>query len=268
VFVEQLITIEMKSNSEKVPGFDEIIFENRNKSYGAYKLRKGYKFITSLSILGGVFLCSATLILVSAFTPRQAIAKSDPIITVVVKPDNLIDPNKIAPPVAQKPVPVAPQNQYIVPDIVDEPEDINIVMMPADFALIRVIDGPVTDLTDSAIFVPITNEPAEREPFTFVQEPPIFPGGVQALLKFISTNIKYPAEAIENNIQGRVFVKFAVWSDGSVKRIEIMRGVHPLLDKEAERMISSLPLWRPGKQNGEPVPVWFSVPVDFQLVFN
>lgn len=257
----------MKSSHEKVPGFDEIIFENRNKSYGAYDLRKRYKLTTSLSIFGGVSLSAMSLIIISVLSPEDVTANQESQITVLLKPDNLIDPNKIAVQVPQKPAPVVPQYKYIVPDIVDDTVDIDRVMMPNDFATIAVTDGIVSDIIDSVIYIAVTDESEEPEPFTFVEEQPVFPGGNEALLRYIAENTKYPPEAIENNIQGRVFVKFAVSSDGSVKRIEILRGVHPLLDKEAERVISTLPRWKPGKQNGKPVPVWFNVPVDFQVKY-
>jgi protein TonB len=107
--------------------------------------------------------------------------------------------------------------------------------------------------------------PVEIEPVIVAKEMPVFPGGNQALLDYIAKNIKYPEEAIINNIQGKVTLKFVVNTDGSVDRIEILRGVDPLLDQEAIRVVGTLPKFKPGKQNGIPVPVWFMVPVNFQL---
>ena len=257
----------MKSNDEKVPGFDDIIFENRNKSYGAYYIRKRYNSTTILSALGVVTLSAVTIILISASAPDHVAAKSEPGIVVVVQPDNLIDPNKITAPVPQKPVVAAPQYRYIEPDIVDDTVNIDQVMMPMEFAANLVKDGDITSIVDTVVYAEVYDRPEDPEPFTFVQEPPEYPGGNAALLKFIAENTRYPEEAIENNIQGKVFVKFAVAADGSVTRIQIMRGVHPLLDKEAERVVSTLPLWKPGRQNGRPVPVWFNVPVNFHVVY-
>ena len=87
-------------------------------------------------------------------------------------------------------------------------------------------------------------------------------------MKFIAENLKYPEEALRNNLEGRVMLRFVVSAEGSVKRIEVMRSVHPVLDEEAIRVINLLPDWKPGRQNGKPVPVWFSVPVYFQLKEN
>ena len=108
----------------------------------------------------------------------------------------------------------------------------------------------------------------EPEPKIFVEEMPVFPGGDMALMKFIYDNIKYPAEAADNNVEGRVVLKFVVSADGSVTRIQVLKGVHPVLDREAERVVSMFPKWKPGRQNGEPVPVWFTVPVTFTLKKN
>lgn len=102
-------------------------------------------------------------------------------------------------------------------------------------------------------------------PFTIVEKYPEFPGGDLALLKYISDHIDYPAIAIENNIQGKVFVKFVVEKDGSISNATIIRGVDPSLDKEALRVINSLPKWKPGEQRGKPVKVFFNMPIDFQL---
>jgi periplasmic protein TonB len=255
----------MKRNDHKVPGFDEIIFANRNKDYGAYDLRKRYKSAASLSILGGVTLCSLPLILTFVFSPEPVKAKTDSGIFVVVQTDNLIDPAKIVQPVPQKPATAPPQFRYVEPKVVDDTMNLTNLMIN-DFIKDSVTNNSAADNIDSIVYSPpVTDEIEESEPFTFVEEPPMFPGGNSALLKFIAENTIYPAEALENGIQGKVFIKFAVSSDGSVKRLEIMRSVHPLLDEEAKRVVSTLPKWKPGRQNGKPVPVWFSVPVTFEI---
>ena len=94
---------------------------------------------------------------------------------------------------------------------------------------------------------------------------PSFPGGPAALMKFLSENIKYPVVAQENGVQGRVVVAFVVERDGSITDVHIARGVDPSLDKEAVRVVKSMPKWTPGKQNGSAVRVKFNVPVAFRL---
>ena len=102
--------------------------------------------------------------------------------------------------------------------------------------------------------------------FINVDPVPVFPGGEAALMKFINENLRYPAAAIENGIQGRVVVQFVVKKDGSVNdNIMIVRGVDPALDQEAIRVCKTLPKFIPGKQNGQPVNVWFTLPIIFNL---
>ena len=108
-------------------------------------------------------------------------------------------------------------------------------------------------------------EPVKEEIFTAVEQMPQFPGGEAELLKYIATHIKYPTMAAENNIQGRVVVKFVVKKDGNVGEVVVLRGKDPDLDKEAVRVVKSMPRWTPGKQNGITVRVNYRVPVLFRL---
>lgn len=101
--------------------------------------------------------------------------------------------------------------------------------------------------------------------FTVVEEMPDFPGGQGELMKFIAKSIKYPVIAQENGIQGRVVCTFVVNKDGSVVDAEVLRGVDPSLDKEALRVIGTMPKWKPGKQRGKPVRVKYTVPITFRL---
>ena len=104
--------------------------------------------------------------------------------------------------------------------------------------------------------------------FSVVETMPDFPGGQKELLSFLSRNIKYPTKAIENKIQGRVIVQFVVNKDGSIFGAKVVRSVDPDLDKEALRVINSMPKWKPGMQKGEPVSVKFTVPIVFRNQLN
>ena len=108
-------------------------------------------------------------------------------------------------------------------------------------------------------------EPAEEEIFMVVEQMPEFPGGMAELMKFLGKNIKYPTIAQENGIQGRVIVQFVVNQDGSIVDPVVMRSVDPYLDKEALRVISTMPKWKPGMQRGKAVRVKYTVPVTFRL---
>lgn len=108
-------------------------------------------------------------------------------------------------------------------------------------------------------------EEEEAQVFFIVEEMPEFPGGEAALRRFIANAIKYPQIAQENGIQGRVYIQFVVDRDGSVTQASVARGVDPSLDKEALRVVNSLPKWKPGMQRGKPVKVSYTVPINFQL---
>ncbi len=101
--------------------------------------------------------------------------------------------------------------------------------------------------------------------FDVVEVMPQFPGGQIAMLKYIMENIKYPEQAMKKGIQGRVAVRFIVEKDGSISNVSPIHPVHPLLDKEAIRVVKSMPKWSPGKQHGKPVRVQLIVPIMFKL---
>lgn len=112
----------------------------------------------------------------------------------------------------------------------------------------------------------VEEEEVEEEVFVVVEKMPEFPGGQAALFKFLSENVKYPVIAQENGIQGRVICQFVVNKDGSIVDVEVVRtGGDASLDKEAVRVIKSMPKWHPGQQRGKPVRVKYTVPVNFKL---
>ena len=118
-------------------------------------------------------------------------------------------------------------------------------------------------------YVPVTvveEEPEEQTIFEVVEQMPEFPnGGMAGLMQFLSKNIKYPTIAQENGTQGRVTVQFVVNKDGSIVDAKVIRGIDPYLDKEALRVIGTMPKWKPGMQRGKPVRVKYTVPVMFRL---
>ena len=110
-----------------------------------------------------------------------------------------------------------------------------------------------------------SKDESEIEPFVVVEEMPAFPGGDQALLKYIGENTNYPQVSKEQNIQGRVIIRFCVTEKGGISQISVLKRVSPELDKEAMRVVSTLPDFNPGKQGGKAVPVWYMVPITFTL---
>ncbi|HOJ66352.1 MAG TPA: energy transducer TonB [Paludibacteraceae bacterium] len=141
-----------------------------------------------------------------------------------------------------------------------ETQTINIETEDTKNKAVEIIAAPVA----APMAAPI-HEEDEQVIFQVVETMPQFPGGEQALFKFLNENIKYPVIAQENGIQGRVICQFVVNTDGSIVDIQVVRGVDPSLDKEAVRVIQSMPKWIPGKQRGKPVRVRFTLPINFKL---
>ena len=113
----------------------------------------------------------------------------------------------------------------------------------------------------------VAETPVVEEPkiFTFVEQPAEFPGGDGELMKFLQKNIQYPQMERDNDIQGKVLLRFVVMEDGAVQDVTVLRGASPGLDKEAVRVVKTLPKFKPGKQQGKAVRVYFNLPVIFKL---
>lgn len=160
----------------------------------------------------------------------------------------------------------APQVAEIL-DIVENDEEIVEEKIAESESTTEAIPGPVAQATGPVATGPVVVEEAsdEGEIFQVVEQMPEFPGGMQALMAYLSKNIKYPSVAQDNGIQGRVLVSFVVNKDGSIVDPEVIKSVDAALDKEAMRVIKAMPKWNPGKQRGKPVRVKYTVPVLFRL---
>ena len=154
------------------------------------------------------------------------------------------------------------------PPAVQEVEVLNVVEDNVETESIEVNtedDKEVEVVIAAPVEAPVEEE-EEEVVFVVVESMPEFPGGQQALFKYLSENVKYPVIAQENGIQGRVICQFVVNKDGSIVDVEVVRsGGDPSLDKEAIRVIKSMPKWKPGKQRGKAVRVKYTVPVNFKL---
>ncbi len=152
------------------------------------------------------------------------------------------------------------------PPPVQEVEVLNVVEDDVETEAIEI--NSEDNNTDTVVIAPPVQVEEEEEEvvFVIVETMPEFPGGQQALFKYLSENVKYPAIAQENGIQGRVICQFVVNKDGAIVDVEVVRsGGDPSLDKEAVRVIKSMPKWKPGKQRGKAVRVKYTVPVNFRL---
>lgn len=127
----------------------------------------------------------------------------------------------------------------------------------------------IDDSDEPIEIAPVIQQTAEAttdsEVFIVVEQMPEFPGGVNAMRAYLAKNIKYPVVALENGLQGTVYVSFVVNQDGSIVDVNILRGVDSSLDKEAVRVVQSMPKWKPGRQGGKSVRVSYQVPISFKL---
>lgn len=124
---------------------------------------------------------------------------------------------------------------------------------------------PTQQVTEIRI---VEDKPSNILELQQLDQNPEFPGGINALMQFLSQNLTYPTECVSENIQGRVMVKFTVFKNGEVGNIEVTKSIHPLLDAEAIRVVSILPKWKPGKIGDENVNVWYTLPISFKLPDN
>jgi len=257
----------MAKETFKAPAFDDIVFELRNKEYGAYRLRKKYSRNLLVGMIIGILIIGTAVIApyINAKVLENRANRAER--QVSIQMENLEQPPEtVAPPPPPPPPPAetVAQVRYVPPVIVDsiKPEEAR-QLMTADQAQVEVKNTDVQ--VQETVQEEVKEEEAPTEVFVVVEEMPAFPGGDKSMMEFIYANIQYPEIAKENNIQGRVILRFCVTYKGGVDQVSVMKGVDPALDNEAIRVIKSLPAWKPGKQGGKPVNVWYSVPITFQL---
>lgn len=264
----------------------DLVFEGRNQAYGAYKLRKSTTRRNIYAMLAVVLLLIVAFIILTVknFVDEQ---RAKVAVTQVTELTALEQPKKKAE-VKQKKVELEPEKvvekvkssiKFTAPVIkkdneVKPEEELKTQdeLMNTKTA-IGTFDVKGNDDANGEILkakeVIAEPEPPKHEEenkvFDIVEQQPMFPGGPSALMKFLSENTKYPVVAQENGVQGRVTVQFVVEKDGSVSDVHVLRGVDPSLDKEAVRVVKSMPRWTPGKQNGTTVRVNYRVPVLFRL---
>ncbi len=253
------------------PERTELVFEHRNKAYGAYPIRRGYQKTTAAALLIslGLFLIGlGTPILVKMLSKDDASKIEKPVeVTVNLKEPPPLDKNEPPPPPPPPPPPTIETVKFTPPVVVDR--EVEEDQPPPQEKLSETNVGVVTqEGDDNATELPpepVVADPDEGKVFQYVEEMPTFQGGEEAMYSYLQKNIKFPALARENGISGRVFVSFIVDKDGKISGVEVLRGIGGGCDEEAVRVIKSMPPWKPGKQNGRPVTVQFRMPVNFLL---
>lgn len=264
----------------------DLVFEGRNKEYGAYALRKetGKRNLKSMLIVFAAIIAimaavAAKVAIENAFPKKVAMetdvelsklaqkkeAKVEKKAPVKVEEQKVVEKVKssvkFTPPVIKKDSEVKPEEEL------KSQEDLNKTKTAIGSFDVKGNDEAGGEVLKAKEVIAQPEPPKEEETkvFDVVEVMPSFPGGQSALFEYLSKNIKYPVVAEENGVQGRVIVTFVVERNGSITDVQVAKSVDPSLDKEAVRVIKSMPHWIPGKQNGSAVRVKFTVPVTFRL---
>lgn len=269
----------------------EIIFEGKNKDFGAYELRNQSVRRHNLAMLSVVVVIIVAF-LISLFVSSIERAEENitgeaeqEMVSVDTTQDEQDEPEE------------EPEERFEEPEVEEVlPEEVLNTVKVTEIAIVdddqvskedevknqeeltqtetafgsTDFDKGTDDVTvvreiKDEVVVEEKKAPEPEKIFTAVEEQPKFPGGDAELYKWLSKNIRYPEMAAQNNIQGRVTVQFVVEKDGSVGEVKIVRGRDPDLDKEAVRVVKSLPKFIPGKMNGQNVRVWYTLPINFKL---
>lgn len=273
------------------PKWVEMVFAGKNKEYGAYQLRKGTSgrnikalliLVIAAALVGG-FLAWKVIEQKQAeeqqaymeameFAKLQQQAKKEEKKKEPVKPKVEMkkeipvarETQKFTAPVIKKDELVKEENQVKQMDKLDD--KVAVGTENKEGVKDRTVEAVRNDIAVAAPPPPPAPKPeVATKVFDVVEEMPSFPGGQGALMSYLASNIKYPVVAQENGVQGRVTVSFVVERDGSISDVRVARSVDPSLDREAQRVVKSMPRWKPGKQNGSAVRVKYTVPVVFRL---
>ena len=264
----------------------DLVFEGRNQSYGAYKLRKGTakRNVWALIIVG---LAAALLYLglqlqkmaeankkventqavaLAKLNTEKKEAKVEKKEIIKQEPEKVVEQVKssvkFTAPVIKKDSEVKEEDEIKLDEVQKSDKAVGAFTVEGNDE----VGGAVLKAKeDIAAPEPPKHVVEETKIFTVVEQMPMYPGGDGALMGYLRDNIHYPTVAAENGVQGRVVVGFVVERDGSITDVKILRGVDPSLDREAMRVVKNMPKWTPGKQNGSAVRVKYQVPVSFRL---
>ena len=266
-------------------GWVDLVFEGKNHSYGAYQLRKetGKRNLMAILVMFAIGVAIAAFVAIKGVVEnamKQDVAieadvelaklaekkeakvekKEEPKIEKI-EVEKVKSSVKFVPPVIKKDSEVKPEEEL------KSQEELNKTNTAIGAFDVKGNDEAAGEVLKAKEVIAQPEPPKEEETkvFDVVEQMPSFPGGPSALMQFLSSNIKYPVVAEENGVQGRVVCTFVVERDGSITDVRVIKSVDPSLDKEAVRVVKSMPKWIPGKQNGSAVRVKYTVPVTFRL---
>ena len=267
-------------------GWVDLVFEGKNQAYGAYQLRRdtGKRNLKALITMFLIFAAIAAIVIAKVsidnyIASRNAAIETDVELQSLAEKQEAKAEKKDEPEVEKIEIErVKSSVAFTVPEIKkddevkeeqeiksqDELQETNTAIGAFNVEGNDETGGEVLKAKE-VIAEPEPPKVEETKVFDVVEEMPQFPGGQAALLEYLAKNIKYPVVAEENGVQGRVIVTFVVERDGSITDVRVVKSVDPSLDKEAARVVKSMPKWQPGKQNGSAVRVKYTVPVQFRL---
>ncbi|MDH6353999.1 protein TonB [Dysgonomonas sp. PH5-45] len=265
----------------------DLVFEGKNKEYGAYRLRKTSSKRHVVALI--VMLCFVGVVIalpyfIEAVKPsKENLGGVDDTFEMTnvqaeeeKKEEEVIPQQELAPP----PPPVKASIQFTPPVVVEDSKVKEDNEIKTQEELTTKKDLQVSFTTneegskekgaanpeDLLKNKQITNTPTEvQKPFKVVEQMPTFKGGPAELMKYLANNIKYPDIAAQNNIEGKVIITFVVGKDGSISNVKVVKTLDPSCDREALRVVKAMPAWIPGRQNGQSVPVEYTLPVTFKL---
>lgn len=263
---------------------DDIVFEGRNRAYGAYLLRQLYnKHITVAAIVATVlFLLFLSIPLIAKFIGGE---EEEQVVERIVTEVDLAPPpplDEATPPpppppppdLPPPPPPVRASVKYTPPvvkrdeEVVEEEEVPDVEVLEEIDAGVKTVEGdknaPI-DLGEIDGTSDVVAEVVEEKPYTYVEQMPTFPGGETEMLKYLGKNIRYPAAAQRAGVEGLVVLSFVVGKTGEISDIQVVKNLGAGTDEEAMRVVKTMPKWTPGKQNGRAVPVRYTLPVRFTI---
>ena len=274
----------------------DLVFADKNKDFGAYELRRQSDKRHNMAVLFTVVGLIVVFILILAYSKYSDFRAEQEQLALQEQREKMAAAELLQQEEEEpEPEPEEVEEQKMEMEIPEIPEEVLATVQVTQIAIVDAdkVQNEVMDMEEQKedntargvvnqegsddvdkfeavkeqviVKEPEPEKPKEEEIFVAVEQPAEFPGGQAALMKWLSQNIRYPEAAQQNDIQGRVVVKFVVEKDGSVGHAEIARGVDKDLDREALRVVNKMPKWQPGKNNGVAVRSYFNLPVTFRL---
>ena len=261
----------------------DLVFEGKNKAFGGYLLRvnspKRYTWAT-VGVICVVAFAFVLPYIVESFKFGEVEEETTVVVEMTQLPEAEVEKQEVQPLVETPPPPPLKSSIKFTAPVIKKDEEVSdeeelksqdeLTQSKVNISIADVKGNDEEHGQDIADFREVIAEPVveEEKPYEAVEQMPTFPGGETELMKFIRDNLKYPVIAQENGIQGRVILRFVVSKTGTIDNVTVLRSLDPTCDKDAIRVVKSMPKWIPCKQNGNNLPVYFTLPFVFILLYS